>query len=721
MEELRSRLEEGDGTFTREELWKLAGLVYDTVDRFLSGPVEQISGIGSRRSEQLERLEIVTLRDLLHHLPRTYLDRRFLDEIRSLEVGQRASVVGEVVSKQVRRGRSPRFQLRLSDDTGVLSVLFWNQTYLDNQITRGTRLFCSGQVDSFRGRPQMNNPEFEVIEDEQDLEESRGIQPVYPLTEGLPQSRLRTWIGRLLDRIKGLVLDPLPPDLRSRRNLMTRQNSLRAIHFPREKEELEQARRRMKYEEFFFFQLVLVRQMTKRRSRDKGRSYPDDQVTEEFLQSLPFRLTDDQDRALNEIVTDLSEPDPMHRMLQGDVGTGKTVIAAASLVRVIENGHQAALMAPTEVLARQHAETLDPLLAAVDEEVALLVGGMESDRQEEVREGLASGTVRLVVGTHSLIQESVEFDRLAYVVVDEQHRFGVDQRRTLRESGPNVDLLVMSATPIPRSLSLSVHGDLEVSTLEEFPGGPREVTTRVRKQTDSYRDRLYSRLRDRVREGDRAFLLFPAIDDSNELDLLSATSAHRDAQKDGTFGEAGIGLLHGRMDSSAVEDVLENFAAGRIRVLFCTTVVEVGVDIPDARYMVVHNAERFGLAQLHQLRGRIGRRGQEGSCVLLLDPEADEESMERLRVLEETDDGFEVAVQDLIQRGTGELLGTEQAGMPDFLLGDPWRDRSLMSTVRSDAEQLLGDDPTLQDSEHSLLNRELTHYLERRKVRLHTG
>lgn len=693
-----------------EPLWRMAEVLFDLCRWYLGRPVTEVSGIGPARAETLERLDVRTLRDLVLHLPRTYSDRRFFTPIRELTPDGESTVRGRILEVTVRRGRRPRLVVRLGDDTGVLRVNFWNQLYLGDQLERDDTLMCTGRVEEYRNRPQMNNPDFERVEEGG---ETGGIQAVYPGTEGLSQKRLRRWIRRALEGTRPLWLDCLPAAVRRNQGLPGRRAMLETLHEPESPQQLETARRRLVFEEFFWYQLVFLGHRWRVRRRETGRAYPSRTRTERFLEDLPFALTADQLAALEEIEEGLAESAPMNRLLQGDVGTGKTVVAAASILRVVENGYQAVFMAPTEILAEQHFHTLYEHFRDRPVAVELLVGGLSAEERRSRREALARGEVDVVVGTHALLTEEVEFRELGYVVIDEQHRFGVEQRRTLRRKGPDTDLLIVSATPIPRSLARGLYADLSVTTLRTYPVGPRDVHTELLEDTRAHREDVYDRL-DGLPEGGRAFLVFPAVRDGEE-GIEGALDAFRRARESGRFEPRGIGVLHGGMDREETRRTVDAFRSGEIQVLFCTTVVEIGIDVPEASHLVVHDAERFGLAQLHQLRGRIGRSGQEAWMFLMADPDVSEEARERLQVLTRTDDGLAVARADLEHRGMGDPAGRRQAGEDPFRRGDPWRDRAIMKAARQEAAEQLQATAGLTTPDARLMRRKLVHdYGERR-------
>lgn len=694
-------------TQDNEELWDLIGCLYDLSRWYLDRPVTRVKGVGESRAEKLERLEIHTMFDLLTHYPRSYTDRRFVDDIRDVQEDQVATILGEVLAGGVVRGRKPRYEVRVGDDTGMMRINFWNQTYLKDTITKGTELFCTGKVEDYRGTRQMNNPDYEIIERDADLESSRSIQPIYPLTEGIHLKQLRDWIERALGMSRNLFLDCVPPDVREAHDLVSYRTALRDIHQPEDIEALQRARRRLIFEEFLYFHLMFALQSWQIEEVPKSRPLPRTEWRDCFVGELPFELTEDQRACLGAIEEDLTSDSPMHRLLQGDVGTGKTVVATASMLRVADNGYQTAMMAPTEVLAEQHYRTLGEFIPDVPCNVELLVGGMDDSEKDAVREDIRNGEVDLVVGTHSLIQGGVDFSDLGYVVIDEQHRFGVEQRRRLREKGPDVDMLIMSATPIPRSLAMTRYGDLRISTLETFPQGPKKITTELLDQTDANRIEVYRDVRDAVEQGEKAFFVFPAVEENEETELTPAQDAWESARESEFFSGVDLGLVHGRMSREEKQRVMRRFEEGDVQVLFSTTVIEVGIDVPEASYLVVHDAENFGLAQLHQLRGRIGRGGQEAYCYLLVDPDASEDSHERLEVLERTQDGFEVSREDLRIRGIGNLAGTRQAGFQPFELGNVWKHQSILEDAQDAAEELVEASDGLTDPEFVLVRKKL--------------
>ncbi|MFP4687398.1 MAG: ATP-dependent DNA helicase RecG [bacterium] len=704
--------EKNDKTF----LWQIVGQLYLLVEWYVSRPVTIVGGIGDKRAEALERLGIKTIYDLITHYPRSYTDRRYVQDINSLRENEQSNIYGEVVACGISRGRKPRFEVRLSDDSGIININFWNQIYLKDKIHRGDELFCSGRVDFYRGTPQLNNPDFEIIKSKGDLESSKILKPIYALTEGVTQKMMRSWVAGGLEMLEDILIDCLPRQTRRELELPSLNWSMRQVHRPDSLQNIDLARRRLIFGEFFFYQLLFVMQSYQVEKIDKDRCYGKTGLREQFIQSLPFNLTGDQRRALETIESDLSGRAPMHRLLQWDVGTGKTAVAAASLLRVVDNGWQTAFMAPTEVLAEQHYATLAQFMRELPCRLELLIGSMPGSEKDDVRAKIKSGEIDLVIGTHALIQESVDYPNLAYVVIDEQHRFGVQQRRELREKGPEIDMLIMSATPIPRSLALTAYGDLEITTLEEFPGGEKQIETELVEQTDHNRSRVYKQIRSALREGERAFFVFPAIEENEDSGLTAAEDAYEKTLRSDFFEGIEVGLVHGRMSREEKQEVMDCFRNGEVQLLYSTTVIEVGIDVPEASYLVVHESERFGLAQLHQLRGRVGRGGQDAHCYLLVSPDVSPDSKERLQILEKTNDGFEVSRHDLRFRGIGDPAGTRQSGFTWFKIGNIWEDRELMLEARFKARKMVKKHAGLEAPELILTRQKYNHqYRENQK------
>jgi len=669
----------------------------------LKAPLTAIRGVGTKQAERLARLGLRTIRDVLYFFPRRYDDYSNLKPINRLEYGEEVTIIARVWEAGTResRGGMPIFKAILTDGTGFIEATWFNQPFLSERIRPGQQIVISGRVDEYLGHLCFTSPEWEPLQPE--LLHTGRLVPVYPLTEGINAKWLRQMVHRTVEYWAPRLPDHLPPSLREEYGLVDLGTALRQAHFPDDRNALERARYRLAFDELFVFQIGILRQRHLWRSAP-GRQLPvDPSMLEALLQSLPFSLTGAQRRALEHIVADLSSPHPMNRLLQGDVGSGKTVVAAIAMALAVAAGAQAALMAPTEILAEQHYRTLSALFARFPGrpiQVRLLTGSVTGAEREAIYAGLADGSVDVALGTHALIQESVNFHNLALVVIDEQHRFGVRQRAALRQKGYNPHLLVMTATPIPRSLQLTIWGHLDVSVIDEMPPGRQPITTRVIMPRE--RERAYAFVRSQVAKGRQAFIICPLVEESEKIEAKAAVEEYERLRRD-VFPDLRLGLLHGRMKGEEKDAVMSAFARGELDILVATSVVEVGIDVPNATVMLVEGAERFGLAQLHQFRGRVGR-GEHPSYCLLVAESASAEAEERLRAVESTTDGFVLAQKDLELRGPGEFLGTRQSGLPDLKMASI-ADLRLLERVREAAGRLLETDPALQKPEHRLLAR----------------
>jgi ATP-dependent DNA helicase RecG len=674
----------------------------------LDTPVKFLKGIGERRAEQLERLGIRTARDLLWHLPHRYIDASTVTPLTRAEVGQEVACIGRVVAKGVlptRRGLRI-FHAVLRDDSGVLECVWPGQAFLDRSIAVGQTLLVSGPVRFYHGR-QMSPREFVVLADaDGEAEPLAGgkVLPVYPATEGLSHKIVRGLIDRHLDALIALSDDVLPEPLRRSLDLPSLPDALRAVHRPGSAAEAELGRRRLAFDELLDLQLMLIRaRAVAKRSRSGVAFTVRRDLTTKLREALPWELTDDQQRAVREITTDMTAPQRMHRLLMGDVGTGKTVVALFAMLLAAENEFQAALMAPTELLAEQHAATLETLLAPMSLRPELLLGRQSSGEKQAIRARLATGQARLVVGTHALMQESVSFRRLGLAVIDEQHRFGVEQRAALIGKGAAPDVLLLTATPIPRSLALTLYGDLDMSTLRHRPPGRGTIRTAVR--TGTQRDRVLEFVRAECGKGRRAYVVLPVIEESERADLRAATTMSQSLAA--RWPDLQVGLVHGRLKAEERDDAMRRFRAGELQVLVATTVIEVGIDVPDATIMLIEHPERFGLAQLHQLRGRIGRGAEESFCILMSDGPVPD----RLHAFAATQDGFRIAELDLAERGMGDLIGARQSGGLEVRHARLPGDQDLLTRARQLATDLIGADPVLQRPENQRLReRAVTRY-----------
>jgi len=674
----------------------------------LAAPVQYLKGVGPARADALARLGIVTVEDLLLHAPRRLEDRRRLVPLRDLVHGAVQTVEATVAAVSERRVRRGLVLLKaaLVDATGVAYAVWYNQAYLKGQLRRGVRALFSGKVERWGGEVRLRAPEFEVLEDDAEETWHTGrLVPIYPATEGLSQRVLRTLVRSALEAHADRVPEILPEALRAARGLLGIREALWALHYPETPEAHAAARARLAFEELLVLQLGLALRRHRLAREAKPFRYGTGDLVERFLRGLPFPLTRAQQRAIREITADMHAPAPMNRLLHGDVGSGKTVVAAAALLVAVQGGRQGALMAPTEILAEQHALTLRRLLGPLGVEVVLLTGGRTAAERAAAREAAREGHGDVIVGTHALIEETVVFSRLGLVVVDEQHRFGVLQRARLRRKGAAPDVLVMTATPIPRTLALTLYGDLDVSVLDELPPGRQPVATYWR--SAAARPKVYAFVREQVAAGRQAFVVCPLIGESEKLQVQAAERLAEEL-RGGYLRGLPVALLHGRMRAEERERIMEAMRRGEVAVLVATSVIEVGIDIPNATVMVVEDADRFGLAQLHQLRGRVGRGAERAYCILIASP-AGEEGRRRLQVMTETTDGFRIAQEDLLLRGPGEILGTRQHGLPDLRVADLHRDLPLLEAARAAAEAIVRADPALRAAEHRALREAVRH------------
>ncbi len=671
----------------------------------LEADLRTLPGATPARLELLGRLGLRTVGDLLFHFPRSYEDLTDLRPISALAADAPQTAQGEVVEIEGRNLTSGGCLVSVvlcDDGVHCLEGVWFNQPYAASRFRFGQRLSFSGKPKWRSGHWQMSNPRVQALDGGAAV--TPGVVPVYPLTDGLRPDHLRPLIGKALELYGRCVVENLPESLRGLHDWPGVSEALRAVHFPPSAEEVTRARRRFIYEEFLLLQLGLA--LRRREVRDRGRApvLPTSPVLDLRIRRLfPFALTGDQDKVVADISRDLASERPMQRLLQADVGAGKTAVAVYALLVAVANKHQAALMAPTEVLARQHFRTLERYLAHSRVRRLLLTGGRTPKERREALEVLRTGEIDLVVGTQALVQEDVQFARLGLVVVDEQHRFGVHQRARFRKLAADPHYLVMTATPIPRTAALAVFGDLDVSVMRQLPPGRKPVVTRW-VEADQ-RERVYARLREGLSAGKQGYIVCPLVEESAALDVKAATETYSELQA-GPFRDFRLGLLHGRMDETEKDETMRRFRAGEIQLLVCTTVIEVGVDVPNAMLLVVEHAERFGLSQLHQLRGRVSRGPTAGECFVFAAP-ANDEGRERLRAFVRLRDGFALAEMDMRLRGVGEFFGARQHGLGELRFGDLIADADLLSMARRDALALVKADAALRRPEHARLRAEV--------------
>jgi ATP-dependent DNA helicase RecG len=676
-------------------------------------PVRELPGVGPRIEAALKELGVTSLADMISHYPSRHEDLSNVKKISDLRVGERATVFGRVVSTRPVgrpvRGRHPGFSAQLYDGTGYLPVTVWGRSWMARSLQSETRVVVSGEVQRRYGI-QLVAKSIEVVEEEgsDDGPHAGRFVPVYPANKGVQARRIRALIHRALDEA-GHVLDPLPADLLVRHDLPTLHEAINEIHFPEDRARLKAATRRLVFHELFLIQTGLAaRKARLDRAEEGARHTGDGRLLNPFLKGLPFGLTGAQERVIGEVLADMRVEKPMRRLLQGDVGSGKTVVAVAALLTAVESGGQGAIMAPTEVLAEQHFLSMSSALKDLPLNVVLLTGSQGTAERREALRQVEEGEAHVVVGTHALIQKGVEFGDLSLVVVDEQHRFGVGQRTVFREKGKTPDTLVMTATPIPRTLSLTLYGDLEVSIIDELPPGRKPVQTRIVDPAE--RVEAYEEVRSELVGGRQAYVICPLVEESEALEDVRAAEELREELEEEIFPDRSVGLLHGRMKAQEKREAMADFRERRTDVLVATVVVEVGVDVPNASAIVIEGAERFGLSQLHQLRGRVCRGLHPPKCFLVGEPKTDD-SLKRLEALEEYQDGFKLSEVDLAIRGEGTLFGSRQSGMPDLKIAKLLRDIDVLVEARREAFALVAEDPTLKRPDHAPLRREIRELL----------
>ncbi len=671
-------------------------------DSALNQTLDSIRGVGPRMLPKLEKLGLKTVEDALYHLPSRYEDRRQLKRINQLRSGQQEVFVGRVLAageSTTTRRRRKVYEVIVGDDTGQISLKWfrYRTPWLKKLLPIGKRAVLIGEVKHFSATREIHHPDVELLPDnvdplqvlQQDPLNFGRILPVYPLTDGLSQKQARKIWSQLVEANADYVESQIPDEILQRQRLIPLADALHQAHWPHKQSDLQkleqgrdQSRSSLVFDEFFFLELGLALKRAGVKL-EEGISFKlEHRYTLPLSKMLPFKLTDAQRRVLGEIKQDMCSPHPMHRLLQGDVGSGKTMVALMSALIAIENQTQVAIVAPTEILAEQHYKTIGHWLQKLDLKTVLLQGSMSVVDKREVLQQIADGDVDLIVGTHAILQEGVEFHRLGLGIIDEQHRFGVKQRSLLKHKGQNPDMLVMTATPIPRTLSMTLYGDLSVSVIDQLPPGRKPITTL--KFPGAQRSKAYQLIKDEIEQGRQAYIVYPLVEESEKSDLKAATDA-AESLENTIFQGVSVGLLHGRMKSSDKDSVMNDFRDGKLRLLISTTVIEVGVDVPNATVMMIEHADRFGLSQLHQLRGRVGRGADKSYCLLLPSDHYSEDAARRMQVMVETEDGFRIAEADLEIRGPGDFLGTRQAGLPDFRVANLLRDVRLLESARQEA------------------------------------
>ncbi len=680
----------------------------------LDSPVQYIKGIGPKRSRYFEKIGVVNVRDLVYLVPRRYVDYSTVMKIRDLRIDDEATVIGRVDLVETRRTRS-RMNLTtvaLRDSTGSIVLKWFNRPDLKKRFRIGDWLLVSGKVTFYRGQ-QFVNPLYELVSEEGIEQRKQGaVIPIYPLTEGLSIWDVRRAVRIAIKECLEDFHETLSQVIIDKNGLTPLKDALYQLHFPTSLDEAHAARERIVYDEFFFFELTLAQRKV-RQHNECGISMQDKGLlAKRFVKSLPFTLTDGQVAAIQQITEDMALPKPMNRLLQGDVGSGKTVVALYATLVSIENGYQSVLMAPTEILAEQHYIVLREMLNTVEVEPYLLTGSIKGTERNTIIEKISSGEAKLILGTHALIEQDIKFKNLGVAVVDEQHRFGVMQRAALVNKGVNPDFLVLSATPIPRTLALTLYGDLDISTLKEKPPKRGEIITKIVNEKEKCA--TFDFIRKILAQGRQAFVICPIIEKSETTDLKSVQEVTGEIVT--AFPEVSVGVIHGRLNTTDRMQIMDEYRRGHTKILIATTVVEVGVDIPNATVMLIEHPERFGLAQLHQLRGRIGRGAQESYCFLVLNRYLQPETYERIKFFECNNDGFALAQKDIRMRGPGEILGKRQHGLPDIRIGDLEYDRDLLYRARDDAFELVKTDPGIESPQNRSIKTQLEQLVNRAEL-----
>lgn len=669
---------------------------------FLESPIQYVKGVGPKRATLLGRLNIRTVRDALFYLPYRYEDRRNLKKICDVIYGNLETVKGKVISMNMtelhpkKQRRLTIFELHISDGTGIIKAKWFNQAYMKNNFQKGQELVITGTIKpSYQGGPEIVNPEYELLEEDSSFIHTSRIVPIYRATEGISARVLRGIMHNILTTCIDQIVDPLPEYIRLSYNLPGLSESIYNCHFPPGDADvyifnrgISPYHRRLYFDEIFNLEIGIAK-IKNGQIREEGISFnPEGRLVNELLKRLDFDLTGAQKRVFQEILEDMRRPFPMNRLIQGDVGCGKTIIALMAMLTAVESGYQAAMMAPTEILAEQHYINIHRLVEDLGLKICLLC----SSQKEKPIEEIARGEIDIIIGTHAIIQEGIHFKKLGLIVIDEQHRFGVMQRSALRKKGKNPDVLVMTATPIPRTLAMTVYGDLDYSIIDELPPNRKPIVTRVFKEEQ--KQLIYRKIREEISKGRQVYVVYPVIEESENHDLKSAITGKERLEK--IFPDLRIGLVHGKMKAQERESVMLAFKGGEIDILVSTTVIEVGVDVPNATLMLIVHAERFGLAQLHQLRGRVGRGGDQSFCYLFAYEPLSDEARRRLAVMERSSDGFVIAEEDLNIRGPGEFFGTRQSGMPDLKIASIVRDVDLVDIARREAFKIIHADPELE-------------------------
>lgn len=683
----------------------------------LNKPVQYVKSVGEARAKLFHKLNIFTIEDLVTFFPRQYEDRTSLKRIIELEDNEACAFEGTISSSvsenRIRKGLTVS-KVIIKDETGAIAAVWFNQNYIRNIFKIGEKYVFYGKITRKFGTFEIANPIYEKIAEDRELKNTCRIVPVYRSTAKLTQNAIRTAIRNALDMAGGHFEDMLPEGIRKQYLLSEINYCIENIHFPKSDEDFKNARYRLVFEEFIMLQLGLLRIKASLQEGRTGIKFSREEDMESFIKSLPFRLTEAQINVFREIQEDMESHKIMNRLIQGDVGSGKTVVAAMALFKAVKNGYQGTLMVPTEILAEQHFQSLNQLMLPFGVRVGLLTGSLTQKQKRELLGAVEKGEIDILVGTHALIEDAVKFMRLGLVITDEQHRFGVSQRALLSQKGCNPDVIVMTATPIPRTLALILYGDLDISIINQLPPGRKPIKTYT--VDNNMRERINKFIKEKVREGRQAYIVCPLVEESEAVDAKAAADlAERLASED--FRDMQVGLMHGKMKPKDKDEVMKAFVEGKINILVSTTVIEVGVNVPNSTVMVVENAERFGLAQLHQLRGRVGRGGHQSYCILFNESKS-AVSKERMKVMEKTNDGFIISEKDLELRGPGEFFGTRQHGLPEFKIANIYKDMDILKAAQEAARDILKEDPLLEDIKNEKIRQNIDKTFETAYKRL---